>query len=193
MLPGEGDILREIVELGAPLLRVRAAEVLEPHSREIAELIADMQEVLEASHGVGLAAPQVGVSLRVIIVASRPNARYPHAPLMEPTPMINPVLEWAAPESVKDWEGCLSIPGLRARVPRAAAVRVRYFDHRTGTQLSAEYQGFVARVWQHEYDHLEGIVFPDRVESSLDFVTDREYQRILRESGVTGTPGHNSR
>jgi peptide deformylase len=175
-------MIREIQELGNPILRTPAEPIADARAPEVARLIEDMLDTMLAAKGVGIAAPQVGVSLRVFIVASRPNERYPHAPLMEPTAMINPVLEWASTETERDWEGCLSIPGLRALVPRPRAIRVRYTDSTTGNELSATYEGFLARVWLHENDHLNGVVFPDRVESSHDFVTDKEYKRILVEA-----------
>lgn len=175
-------MIREIQELGNPILRTPAEPVADTRAPEVALLIEDMLDTMLAANGVGIAAPQIGVPQRVFIVASRPNERYPNAPLMPPTPMINPVLEWASPETEKDWEGCLSIPGLRALVPRPRAIRVRYTDSKTGEEVSACYEGFLARVWLHENDHLNGVVFPDRVDSSNDFVTDKEYRRLLADA-----------
>ena len=172
-------MIRQIQELGNPILRTPAEPIRDASAAEVASLIQDMLDTMLAANGVGIAAPQIGISKRVFIVASRPNDRYPHAPLMEPTAMINPVLQWASTETEKDWEGCLSIPGLRALVPRSRAIRVCYTHAKTGLEVSAEYEGFLARVWLHENDHLNGVVFPDRVESSHDFVTDKEYRRIL--------------
>jgi len=174
-------MIREIVQLGAPVLRGRAIEVQDCNSIEIKELVRDLIETMDAAGGVGIAAPQVGIGRRIFVVASRPNDRYPNAPLIKATAMINPELEWASEETAKDWEGCLSIPGIRALVPRPVAVRVRYVNAQTGSEERVEYEGFIARVWQHEYDHLEGTVFLDRV-SPKDIVTEKEYLRIIKKS-----------
>jgi peptide deformylase len=174
-------MIREIQELGNPVLRLIAEPISNVTAPDVAILIQDMLDTMYAAKGVGIAAPQIGVSKRLFIVASRPSDRYPHAPLMEPTAMANPALEWASAETEKDWEGCLSIPGLRALVPRSSSIRIRYTDPATGFEISAHYEGFLARVWLHENDHLNGVVFPDRVDSSHDFVTDREYRRIIAD------------
>ena len=174
-------MLREIIELGNPVLRTEAAPVENYALPEVLELIRDLQETMLAAKGIGVAAPQIGVSLQVCIIASRPNERYPHAPFMEPTALINPVLEWQSPSIAKDWEGCLSIPGIRALVPRPTEIRVRYLDPHSGEKRQVSYQGFVARVCMHEIDHLQGTVFLDRIESAKDVVTEKEFRRILAE------------
>jgi peptide deformylase len=171
-------MLRDIVELGDPVLRQKASPV-NCQDPQLKNLITDMMETMTAAQGVGIAAPQIAVSQQLFIVSSKPNARYPHAPHMEPTVVINPILEWASDEKVKDWEGCLSIPGLRALVPRHKTIKVRYIDGQTLKEVSAEYVDFIARVWQHEFDHINGVVFPDRVESSKDYITDREYKKLI--------------
>jgi peptide deformylase len=127
---------------------------------------------------VGIAAPQVYEPLRLFIIASRPNARYPQAPAMEPTAIINPEILWASDEKEKGWEGCLSIPGLRGLVPRHTRIGVRYLTC-SGNVAEVEYAGFLALVFQHEFDHLQGLVFVDRLESTLDLVTEKEYLRNL--------------
>jgi peptide deformylase len=181
-------MIREIIELGNPILRRQAESVSNFQTPELSPLIQDLLDTMEAAGGVGIAAPQIGISKRVFIVASRPNDRYPNAPLMAPTAMINPVLEWSSEEKAKDWEGCLSIPGLRALVPRPVHIRVRYTDSTTYKEVVAEYKDFIARVWLHEFDHLEGVVFPDRLESSQDLVTHKEYKRILAEQNLVFPP-----
>ncbi|MCX7596089.1 MAG: peptide deformylase, partial [Fischerella sp.] len=128
--------------------------------------------------GVGIAAPQVAQSYRVMIVASRPNPRYPDAPEMEPTAMINPKIITHSTAVVKGWEGCLSIPGIRGLVPRYEAVEVEYTD-RNGKLQKQLLNGFIARIFQHEHDHLDGIVFLDRLESNRDIVTEQEYQKLI--------------
>lgn len=127
------------------------------------------------ANGVGIAAPQVAQSRRMFIVASRPNPRYPDAPEMEPTTMINPRILAHSEQMVKGWEGCLSIPGIRGLVPRYQAIEVEYIG-RDGKRHQQELTGFVARIFQHELDHLNGIVFLDRVESTQDLMSEKEFQ-----------------
>ncbi len=166
-----------IVQLGNPILRRKALFVEDIRCETIQKLIDDLLITVADANGVGIAAPQVAVGYRVFIVASRPNLRYPHAPLMEPTAMINPRIVAYSEEIVKDWEGCLSIPGIRGLVPRYKTIEVEYTD-RYGKLQNQELTDFVARIFQHEYDHFEGLVFLDRVESSFDLVTEQEYQNL---------------
>ncbi len=173
-------ILRQIAQLGQPVLRKAALKVDNPADPAIQALIDDLLVTVAEVFGVGIAAPQVYEPLAVFIVASRPNPRYPHAPEMEPTVMINPEILWRSEELEKGWEGCLSVPGLRALVPRHKRIGVRYLS-RTGETVEAEYEGFLARVFQHEFDHLQGKVFVDRLETTLDLVTEREYLRNFQE------------
>jgi peptide deformylase len=170
-------MIREIRELGDPTLRLRAADVSNLMSAAVSEIIRDLFDTMNHSNGVGIAAPQIGESLRIFIVASRPNERYPHAPVMEPKVVVNPEIISVSDTTEKGWEGCLSIPGIRGLVPRPTHIRVRYTDLQTGEQIETELRDFVARVWLHEYDHLEGIVFLDRLESTRDIITTRELQR----------------
>ena len=172
-------ILRQIAQLGQPVLRRVAEKIADPADPAVQSLIADMLVTVADANGVGIAAPQVFEPLSLFIVASRPNPRYPHAPEMEPTAMINPEILWVSDEKEKGWEGCLSIPGLRGLVPRHRRIGVRYLT-RTGTVREEEYVDFLARVIQHEFDHLQGMVFVDRLESTLELVTEKEYLRILQ-------------
>lgn len=121
-----------------------------------------LQATMVARHGVGIAAPQVYVSKRVIIVASRPNPRYPDAPEMDPVLMVNPEIIASSEEQVLGEEGCLSVIEQRAKVLRAEHIRVRYYTIE-GKVREALYSGFVARIVQHEIDHLNGILFVDRL------------------------------
>ena len=171
-------ILRQIAQLGQPVLRGPVRPVLNPLDPAVQSLIDDMLATVADANGVGIAAPQVFEPLSLFIVASRPNPRYPHAPEMEPTAMLNPELLRASSETEKGWEGCLSIPGIRGQVARQRRVRVRYLT-RTGEIREEEYEGFLARVFQHEFDHINGLVFLDRVADSRDMVTEKEYQRIV--------------
>ncbi len=112
--------------------------------------------------GVGIAAPQVGKSIRMFIMAPSPNSRYPDAPTMDPTAIINPEILQKSTEMEKGWEGCLSVPGFRGLVPRHVEIEVAYLD-RTGQRHTAHFSGFLARLFQHEFDHLEGILYPERM------------------------------
>jgi peptide deformylase len=168
--------LRQIAQLGHPVLRTPAEPVTLPAPDAIRTLIADMLATLEDANGVGIAAPQVYEPSALFIVASRPNPRYPDAPLMQPEVVINPEIVDRSAELVKDWEGCLSIPGLRGLVPRHRRIRARY-QTIDGEVVEREFADFVARIFQHEDDHLHGIVFLDRLESTHDVVTEKEYQR----------------
>jgi len=169
-----------IIQLGNPILRQKAEFVKQVKSDNIQKLIDDLLTTVSDANGVGIAAPQVAVGYRVFIVASRPNLRYPNAPLMEPTAMINPKIVAHSDEIVKDWEGCLSVPGIRGLVPRYRKIEVEYID-RNGNLINQQLTDFVARIFQHEYDHFEGLVFLDRVESTFDIVTEQEYQNLMFE------------
>ncbi len=174
-------ILRQIAQLGQPVLRTVGATILDPRDPAVQLLIDDMLVTVADANGVGIAAPQVFESLSLFIVSSHPNPRYPQAPEMEPLAMINPELLWTSDEKERAWEGCLSIPGVRGLVPRHRRIGVRYLS-RAGEVREEEYEDFMARVFQHEFDHIRGMVFIDRVESSLDLVTEKEYFRILQGS-----------
>ncbi len=167
----------EIIQLGHPILRSQAQNVDNIHSPQIQSLIDNLLTTVIAANGVGIAAPQVAARDRLFIVASRPNSRYPNAPQMQPTAMINPQMLATSLELVTGWEGCLSIPGIRGLVPRYQAIEVEYSD-RTGKLHKQELTDFVARIFQHELDHLDGIVFVDRLQSTQDLITEQEYQKL---------------
>ena len=167
----------EIAQLGATVLRQQAQMVTEPGSGETHQIIETLQDTLATTQGVGIAAPQISVSKRIIIIASRPTPRYPSAPLMEPTVMINPVFQKLSDIREKDWEGCLSVPGIRALVPRYTEILISYINQQN-TLVEARLDGFVARVFQHEFDHLEGKVYLDRVEDNRDFFAESEYFKL---------------
>ncbi len=167
--------VRQIYQLGHPVLRQVALPIYNIRDSWSKSLIQDLLETLHHLHGVGIAAPQVGISRRAMVVASHPNSRYPNAPKMEPTVMVNPHLINCSDETIKDWEGCLSVPGVRGLVSRYAAVEVGYTDQR-GRLQRREFDGFVARIFQHELDHLEGRVFLDHVKNTAtDLISDQEY------------------
>jgi peptide deformylase len=167
----------EVSQVGNPILR-QIAQPIDRFDPTHQTLIDNLMATLIESNGVGIAAPQVAASYRVIIVASRPNPRYPSAPEMEPTVMINPRIVRTSEEIAKDWEGCLSVPGIRGLVPRYEAIDVQYCD-REGKLHDAHLTGFVARIFQHEVDHLNGMVFLDRLETTHDIVSDQEYLKLL--------------
>ncbi len=168
----------QIAQLGNPILRQQAHVVNNVREERLQQLIDALLITASASNGVGIAAPQVSESYRLFIVASRPNARYPNAPLMEPTAMINPQIITHSTDIVKGWEGCLSLPGIRGLVPRFQAIKVEYTT-RAGQLHRQELTDFVARIFQHEYDHLDGIIFLDRVESTQDLMSEQEYQQRI--------------
>ena len=173
--------ISEIAQLGEKVLRLKATAVTDIQSAEIQQLIKTLQDTLASTQGVGIAAPQISESKQVIIIASRPSPRYPNAPLMEPTVMINPTFQALSDTTEKDWEGCLSIPGIRALVPRYKDIQITYSNEQ-GTVVEAKLEGFVARVFQHEYDHLEGKVYLDRVENNRDIVAESEYFKMVGAS-----------
>ncbi len=175
-----------VYQLGNPALRKIAKPIADVCDREIQQLIDEMLITLKESKGVGLAAPQIGRSLQLVIVASHPNQRYPHAPQMEPTAMINPKIIAYSGETEKDWEGCLSVPMMRGLVPRDREIEVEYTD-RQGDRTVTKLTDFVARIFQHEYDHLEGKVFLDRVETNRDLASEAEYQNILQAAAQSNS------
>ncbi|MGB3202457.1 MAG: peptide deformylase [Nodosilinea sp.] len=175
--PCQPEPQTSLLTLGHPVLHQRAEPVQSVDDWPLQRLINQLLETMRAAHGVGIAAPQLGQALRVLVVASRPNLRYPQAPLMEPVVMINPRLVSASDDLEMGWEGCLSVPGVRGRVPRHRAVEVEYRD-RHGRLQQREWEGFVARIFQHEADHLEGRVFLDRVQSETDLLSEQVYQTI---------------
>jgi len=167
----------DIVKIGEPILKQIAEPVSDTSADIIQTLIDDMLLTLHDSQGVGIAAPQVNKAVRVIIVASHPNARYPDAPSMEPLAMINPLIISVSKEQESGWEGCLSVPGKRGLVARATSLRLRYLD-RNGALNETEYMGFLARIVQHEVDHLDGICFVDRVKDASNIISEEEYFQI---------------
>ncbi len=170
--------LLEISQLGSPILRKKAEIVKDIKNKEIQSLIDNLIYTAKKEEGVGIAAPQVFESKRLFILSSQPNTRYKKAPKIKPTAIINPEIIEVSKEINKDWEGCLSIPGIRAIVPRHLSIKVKY-QTRDGKNKIEIFENFLARVFQHEYDHLNGIVYLDRVESSLDIVTEKEFNRII--------------
>jgi peptide deformylase len=154
--------IRPVLKMGDPLLLQTAAAVTAFGTPELQALLTDMQDTMTALQGAGLAAPQIGVSLRVVIFGLERSLRYPEALPVPRTVLINPVLEPLDDEMVDGWEGCLSVPGLRGLVPRYTRLRYRGLDEH-GQVLDRTVDGFHARVVQHEVDHLDGILYPQRI------------------------------
>jgi peptide deformylase len=154
--------IRDILKMGdARLLRV-AQPVRQFDTPELHALVADLFETMHAVDGAGLAAPQIGVDLQVVIFGFGKNQRYPDAPAVPETVLVNPTLTPLGDEMEEGFEGCLSVPGLRGSVPRYTRLRYEGFDQ-FGTPIRREVDGFHARVVQHEVDHLLGILYPMRI------------------------------
>ena len=153
---------RRLLKLGNPLLNRPADTVTTFDSEALEELVQDLFDTMAARGGVGLAAPQIGVALRVVVFAMAANSRYPNAKPIPRTALINPQLEPMDDAIDAGWEGCLSLPGLRGLVPRYR--RIHYSAYSTnGERIEREVDGFHARVVQHECDHLDGVLYPQRI------------------------------
>ena len=161
--------VRTVLRMGDPRLIERSGAVEQFATPELDALIADMRDTMAALNGAGLAAPQVGVLLRVVIFGVEHNPRYPDAEEVPQTVLINPELEPLQPDEIdEDWEGCLSVPGMRGLVPRYRHLRYRGFDER-GRAIDRTVSGFHARVVQHEVDHLDGVLYPTRIRDLKHF------------------------
>jgi peptide deformylase len=154
--------------MGDPRLLERSREVERFGTRELQELLADMRDTMQDADGAGLAAPQIGVPLRVVIFSVEANPRYPDAEPVPYTELVNPVLTPLSDEQEDGWEGCLSVPGFRGVVPRYTQLRYEGFDPQ-GNPIRREVSGFHARVVQHETDHLDGILYPQRIRDMRKF------------------------
>ena len=155
--------VRRVLRMGDPQLLRISEPVQEFDSPRLRELLADMRDTMAALSGAGLAAPQIGVPLRVVIFGTgAPNPRYPEAEVVPATVLINPELEPLDGEQEQDWEGCLSVPGMRGLVPRYRELHYRGVDEQ-GRTIDRQVSGFHARVVQHEVDHLDGILYPMRM------------------------------
>ncbi|HEX6243939.1 MAG TPA: peptide deformylase [Polyangiales bacterium] len=160
--------IREILKMGDPRLLRVAAPVTEFDTSELKALINDMFETMEAAGGVGLAAPQIGVDLALVIFGFTHSERYPDAPEVPRTILLNPVIEPIGSDEAEGWEGCLSVPGMRGMVPRYTQIRYRGRDPR-GQVIDREARDFHARVVQHECDHLVGKLYPMRIRDFTRF------------------------
>ncbi len=169
---------RDIAQVGHPVLRhpARSVGLKELAGPRVQQLIDDMIATMRAADGAGIAAPQVREPLRIAVIEVRDNKRYPYKPNAPLTVVVNPVLEPLGDEMYLSNEGCLSVPSLRADLRRFVGVRVRALD-RDGTPFVKEVRGLTAGTYQHEVDHLDGLLFLDRVEDSRSFTTWEEFER----------------
>jgi peptide deformylase len=167
----------QVLERGDNRLTLKAGKVLDLADPEFQAFLDELTRCGLDAQGVGIAAPQVGIASRVFIMAPRPNPRYPDAPLIEPFAVINPVILSASEQMETGWEGCLSVPGFRAQVPRHYEVDVEFTD-RHGSLRQDRFSGFLARLFQHEFDHLEGILYPDRLPQGNALVTLEEFTAL---------------
>ncbi len=161
-------MIREILRMGDPRLLAPSARVASVPSAELDALLVDLRDTMRAANGAGLAAPQIGVPLRVVIFGIEANPRYPDAPPVPYTELVNPVLTPLDDETEEGWEGCLSVPGLRGIVSRYRRLRYEGLDP-SGVPIRREVEGFHARVVQHECDHLDGILYPMRMQDFTRF------------------------
>jgi len=160
--------VREILKMGDPRLLRVAKPVQQFDTPALHELVTDLFETMVAANGAGLAAPQIGVDLAVVIFGFEHNERYPNAPAVPRTVLVNPHIEPLGPDEEEDWEGCLSVPGMRGVVPRWSRIRYRGVDA-FGQPIEREAEGFHARVVQHECDHLVGMLYPMRIRDFTRF------------------------
>jgi peptide deformylase len=160
--------IRPVLKMGDPVLLQVAQPVERFDTPELRELLRDMKDTMASLNGAGLAAPQIGVSLQVVIFGVGKNPRYPQAEEVPYTELLNPVLEPLSDEMEEGWEGCLSVPGMRGLVPRYINLRYRGFDPK-GEAIDRKVSGFHARVVQHEVDHLLGIFYPMRIRNLANF------------------------
>jgi len=161
-------VIREVLRMGDPRLLEVANPVEAFGTPELLALIADMRDTMAHLDGAGLAAPQIGVGLRVVIFGVQSNPRYPDAEEVPDTVLINPTLTPIGSDQEEGWEGCLSVPGMRGAVPRYRQLRYRGFDAH-GAEIDRTVTGFHARVVQHECDHLDGILYPMRIRNLANF------------------------
>ena len=177
--------IRKIASIGHPVLRERARELSpdELASAQSQALIDDLIETMRDANGAGLAAIQVHEPVRICVIEVRDNPRYPYKPNIPLTVLVNPRVEPLTDERFDNFEGCLSVPNLRGRVPRATRVRVRGWD-RHGADIDIEVAGVSAGTYQHEVDHLDGVVFLDRVVDSKSLCTWTEFERYHKAAFV---------
>lgn len=165
---------KNILKMGNPFLYNRAEEVSDLGSEDLDKIVNDMLDTMNSANGVGIAAPQIGISKRIIIFGFDKNPRYPNEKPIPITVLINPEIEKLSDKTELGWEGCLSVPTLRGLVPRYNKIKYSGYDFKNKTNVEYIAEGFHARVVQHEVDHLDGILYPFRVNDLKDFGFERE-------------------
>ena len=161
-------MIHEILKMGDPRLLRVAEPVKEFGTPELLKLVDDMFDTMADANGAGLAAPQIGVNLQLVIFGFKDNPRYPDAPSVPETVLLNPVLTPLGEDTDDAWEGCLSVPGMRGLVPRWSKLRYEGYDQ-FGNRISRDVEDFHARVVQHECDHLNGVLYPMRIKDLTQF------------------------
>ena len=174
--------IQKVLRMGEPGLLQVCESIKIFNTAELDKLIENMWDTMQAENGAGLAAPQIGVNLRVVVFGFESNPRYPDAPDIPSTVLINPEIKFITEQVEEGWEGCLSVPGMRALVPRFTHIRYDGFDEK-GQKFTREAKGFHARVIQHECDHLDGILYPQRITDMQSF----GFREELENSGVMTT------
>ncbi|MCW8899430.1 MAG: peptide deformylase [Gammaproteobacteria bacterium] len=172
--------VRKVIKMGHPLLLARAKEVENYSTAELDNLIADMKDTMADLNGAGLAAPQIAESLRIVIFGVEANPRYPDVESVPETVLINPEITILNSEKESGWEGCLSVPHMRGLVPRYTSIKYHGYDQ-NGELIEREASGFHARVVQHEVDHLDGILYPQRIENMQNFGFEDELFQVPDE------------
>lgn len=177
--------VREILTVGHPLLRERAREVSVEglRSSDVQQVIDDLVDTMRHANGAGIAAPQIGVPLRITTIEVNENPRYPYKPKIPLTVVVNPVIDFLDDETVEINEGCLSVPNLRGTLSRYVNIRVRWLD-REGREHDEIKRGLTAGTFQHEIDHLDGTLFLDRVSDPTTFTTWEQFERFHRAAFV---------
>lgn len=161
--------IKKILRMGNPLLYERASEVENLSSEYLDQIVNDMLDTMKDANGVGIAAPQIGISNRIIIFGLKDNPRYPDAPPVPLTVLINPIIEILSSEKENGWEGCLSVPGLRGLVSRHIKIKYSGYEFNSKQNIERVVDGFHARVVPHEMDHIDGVLYPHKVEDMKMF------------------------
>jgi peptide deformylase len=160
--------IKKLLRIGDPVLLQKSGPVEEFNTSELDQLIQDLFDTMKEFDGAGIAAPQIGVLQRVVVFDVKDNPRYPGRDPVPRTVLINPTIDYLSQEIVDDWEGCLSVPGMRGLVPRHTHIRYTGYDQ-NGGKIDREVKGFHARVVQHECDHLYGVLYPQRITDMTKF------------------------
>lgn len=179
--------LLQIAEAGHPALREKAAPINDFQDHNLQELIDDLIATVLDAGSIGIAAPQVREPYRLFIIAAHPTPIFPDTPPMTPTAVINPRILAHSGERIKIWESCLSIPAIRGRVARYRTIQVEYFG-RDGQRELKELNDLTSIIFQHEFDHLDGLLYLDRIESPGDIISEKEYSKLIKAGKLQFLP-----